>query len=72
MTTFPNVTFAMVGILAISVESLPVLDAYDAGREARMANLDRDDAPRGLGREALRDWQRGWDIVDYSLNHPNP
>lgn len=70
MTTLPNVTFAMVGILVISVESLPVLDAYCAGRDERLANLARDDSPCGLDGEALRDWQRGWDIADFALNHP--
>jgi hypothetical protein len=75
------IPLASVGILAIRAEFAPVfvdvdvlvdemMDAYEAGRAARLANFARDDYPIVDDPELTRNWQRGWDVVDYALNHP--
>lgn len=61
-----------VGVRGVLIEITPELDLYGAGRAASMANAGRDSHPGGLTEKGLRDWQRGYDVVDYALNHPSP
>jgi ribosome modulation factor len=77
MTPCPNVPLAALGILGFLVKRNPQafrdsagVAAYCAGREARIAGATRESAPAYQDEETVRDWQRGWDIVDYQLNHP--
>ena len=77
MTTCPDIPLAEVGILAIAIEIRPVplsgsreISAYLAGRDARIANWGRSSYPQWLRADLADEWMRGWDIVDYQLNHP--
>lgn len=76
MIKCPDVPLFSVGILGLKFITLPdqteqeqIEKAYEMGRSARIAGL-----PRRWGSNMgplIDHWQRGWDIVDYALNHPN-
>jgi hypothetical protein len=74
-----NFSLCALGILAVRFEQAPTapllgnsreISAYCHGRAARLSNLSRDSYPAWLRADLVDHWQRGWDLVDYALAHP--
>lgn len=71
MTTCPNVPLFTLGIMAFRVLPDVVADEFHEGRAARIANQPREACPWTGFRKERFNWLRGWDVVDFALNHPD-